>query len=167
MSVATKEGVKNVKKDKEAIIHEKLVENYNKYYRIAFGYVHSEEDAMDIVQEGAYKAIFHAEKLKKTEYADTWICRIMMNEAIEFLRKNRRDYVELELCETGKEESYEDVDLKKAIDALPVKEKTVVQMRYFEEMSLEQIARMLNENLSTVKSRLYRALAKLKLSLEV
>lgn len=164
--VATKEGVDGVKKEKEKIIDELLLKNYEKYYRIAFSYVHNEADALDIVQEGAYKAIFHSEKLRKPEYADTWICRIIMNESVEYLRKNRANHVELEKCETGKEETYEDIDLRQAIDRLSDQERTVVVLRFFEDMSLEQIARAANENLSTVKSRLYRALGKLKLSLE-
>lgn len=155
-----------MKKDKETLIHEILIENYDKYYRIAFGYVRNEEDALDIVQEGAYKAIFHAEKLKQPEYADTWICRIMMNEAVEFLRKNDKTYAEIDNCEMGKEEVYENIDLKNAIDALSQNERAVVQLRYFEDMSLQQVAQVVGENLSTVKSRLYRALSKLKISLE-
>lgn len=155
-----------MKKDTEILVHEILLENYDKYYRIAFGYVHNEEDALDIVQEGAYKAIFYAEKLKQPEYADTWICRIMMNEAVEFLRKNDRNYVEFDTCEMGKSESYENIDLRNAIDALSQNERAVVQLRYFEEMSLQQVAQVVGENLSTVKSRLYRALSKLRISLE-
>ena len=43
--------------DKEALIHECLVQNYEKYYRMAYSYVFREQDAMDIVQEAAYRAI--------------------------------------------------------------------------------------------------------------
>lgn len=164
--VAAKKGENGVKKDNETIINEKLLENYQKYYRLAFGYVHNEADALDIVQEGAYKAIFHSDKLKQPQYADTWICRIMMNEAIEFMRKNRADTVEYSNCEAGMEETYEDVDLKNAIDGLSAAEKSIVMLRYFEGMTLEETARAAGENISTVKSRLYRALGKLKLSLE-
>lgn len=156
-----------MKKVNEEVIHEMLLEHYDKYYRIAYGYVHNEPDALDIVQEGAYKAIFHSRKLKKPEYADTWICRIIMNEAIAFLRKNRRCQVGLEKCEMGTEQQYEDIDLRNAIEGLSPAEKTVVMLRYFEGMSLEQVAQTAGENLNTVKSRLYRALDKLKLSLDV
>lgn len=155
-----------MKKEKEKIIAELLLKNYEKYYRIAFSYVHNEADALDIVQEGAYKAILHSEKLRKPEYADTWICRIIMNESVEYLRKNRANHVELEKYEAGKEETYEDIDLRKAIDRLSDQERTVVVLRFFEDMSLEQIAHAANENLNTVKSRLYRALGKLKIALE-
>ena len=71
--------------DKEALVHKCLTEHYEKYYRIAYSYTFQEQDAMDIVQEGAYRAILKSDSLKKPEYADTWICRIMMNEAVRFL----------------------------------------------------------------------------------
>lgn len=151
----------------EAVINELLLKNYDKYYRIAYGYVHNEADALDIVQESAYKAIYHSDKLKKTEFADTWICRIVINEAMEFFRKRSRDYVEMDISDTGKEEKYTDIDLQRAIDRLSPEEKKIVLLRYFEDMSLNQVAEIAGENLNTIKSRLYRALNKLKISLEV
>lgn len=155
-----------MEKDKELVINEYLIDNYDKYYRIAYNYVHNEQDALDIVQESAYKAIFHAKKLKEIKYADTWICRIVINESIELLRKTKR-YCEESLKEEriGNQAEYENVDLKSAMENLQTKDKTVVMLRYFEDMSLDQIAAVLGENLSTVKSRLYRALGKMKVNL--
>ena len=49
--------------DKEALIHECLVQNYEKYYRMAYSYVFREQDAMDIVQEAAYRAILKSDLL--------------------------------------------------------------------------------------------------------
>ena len=51
------------------------------------------------------------------------------------------------------------------MDALGLEDKLVVELRYFEDMKLEEIAEILNENLSTVKSRLYRSLKKLRVRL--
>ncbi len=82
------------RKDLEAAVHDRLVKNYDKYYRLAYSYVHNEVDALDIVQEGAYQAIFKSDSLKKEEYADTWIYRIMINEALQFLRKRKTEIVE-------------------------------------------------------------------------
>jgi RNA polymerase sigma-70 factor (ECF subfamily) len=152
--------------DKEAIIHQCLTEHYDKYYRIAYSYVFQEQDAMDIVQEGAYRAILKSHLLKQPEYADTWICRIMMNEAARYIKKNRGKTVNLEqIPEEGKLDQPEDVDLRRALDRLDEKERTIVVLRYFEEEKLETIARVLDLNLSTVKSRLYRAMDKLKADL--
>lgn len=53
----------------EKIIEDVLTENYGQFYRLAYGYVRNEEDALDIVQESAYKAIKEAEKLKNPAFA--------------------------------------------------------------------------------------------------
>ena len=153
-------------KDKETLIQDLLVGQYEKYYRMAYSYVHSESDAQDIVQEAAYKAIYHAKKLKDPDFADTWICRIVTNEAMNYIKKNKKTYVELEEVDVGREEVYEDVDLRAAIDRLSPKDKTIIVLRFFEDMSLEQIAEICDENVNTIKSRLYRTLKKLKIDLQ-
>jgi RNA polymerase sigma-70 factor (ECF subfamily) len=58
------------------------------------------------------------------------------------------------------------VDLHQALEQLEPIDKTVIILRYFEGMQLNQIAQTLDENLSTVKSRLYRSLKKLRVSME-
>lgn len=49
---------------------------------------------------------------------------------------------------------------------MPEKDKAVIELRYFEDMKLTDIASVLDENVNTVKSRLYRGLKKLKLELD-
>ncbi len=154
-------------KTKDAVISEILTTNYAMFYRIAFGYVHSEADALDIVQESAYKAIYHAGKLKKTEFARTWICRIVINEAISFLRKQKKEFAEPIDWDIPVQEAEDMTDLYKAVENLKPEERTIIILRYFEDMKLEEIAEVCGESLSTVKSRLYRTLKKLKLDLEV
>ena len=58
---------------REQVIEKILIENYCRYYNLALSYVHNEADALDIVQEGAYKAFLKAETLRDEEYASTWI----------------------------------------------------------------------------------------------
>ena len=149
----------------EELIHQNLVENYEKYYRLAYSYVHNEADAQDIVQEAAYKAIFKSSTLKSPEYAGTWIYRIIVNEALGFLRKKSRLQPEAEPETANHTDTYRDFDLEEAIENLEPLEKTIVVLRFFEDFKLEQIACITNENISTVKSRLYRALRKLRISL--
>lgn len=151
---------------REGRVEQLLLENYDRYYRLAFSYVHNAEDAGDIVQNGAYKAILNSSRLQKTEYASTWIYRIMLNEIFNFYREKKTVPLEEQLCETlTVEDTYEDFDLKRAIDGLSEEDKAVVELRYFEDMKLEEIAEILNENVSTVKSRLYRSLRKLRIKL--
>lgn len=154
-------------KTNDAVISEILTTDYAMFYRIAFSYVRSEADAQDIVQESAYKAIYHARKLKRPEYAKTWICRIVINEAVSFLRKRKKEQAEPMDREMAGRESEDMTDLRNALEKLPPEEKTVIILRYFEDMKLEEIAEVCEESLSTIKSRLYRTLKKLRLDLEV
>ena len=153
--------------EKEALVHECLVKNYEKYYRMAYSYVFCEQDAMDIVQEGAYRAILKSDLLKQPEYVDTWICKIVINEALRFLKKNKLASVDMEsLPEQGKEDEVEDIDLQRALEKLDNQERAIVVLRYFEEEKLENIGKTMNLNVNTVKSRLDRAMDKLKKYME-
>lgn len=153
--------------DKEALIHEQLIKNYEKYYRIAYSYTFQEQDAMDIVQEAAYRAILKSESLRNPEYADTWICRIIKNEAVRFLERYKGRTITMEeLPEEGSEDQIEDLDLKQALTRLNNEERTIVVLKYFEEEKLTTIAQIMDLNLNTVKSRLYRAVEKLKKYME-
>ncbi len=153
------------KAKKEQKIEQVLLENYNSYYRLAYSYVHNEADAGDIVQNGAYKAILHSDSLKQEEYAATWVYRIMLNEIFRFLKKDKTISMDEIQVEYGKEDSYENVDLRNALNAMPMEDKAVIELKYFEDLKLTEIAEVLGENVNTVKSRLYRGLKKLRLEL--
>ncbi len=62
------------------------------------------------------------------------------------------------------EDSYTDIDLTNAMETLSSEDKMVIQLRYYEDLKLEQIAEILQENVSTVKSRLYRSMKKLRIA---
>ena len=159
-----------MKNSRELLIEKLLIENYEKYYRLAFSYVHNEADAMDIVQEGAYKAMLKWESLEREDFAETWIYRIMLNEIFGMLRKRTRNEESMAdpdcLEEIPAETPVDSLSLRDALDQLQPKEKALVELRYFEDLKLEEIAGALDENLSTVKSRLYRTLRKLRIALE-
>lgn len=154
-----------MKSRKRKLVERILLLDYNKYYRMVVSCVKSREDALDIVQSGALKAIGNCASLKKEEYAGTWIYRIMMNEMYRFLGRSKESPMD-EVEERGAEDVYGDIDLRQAIGLLPLKDKVVIELRFFEDMTLEDIGEITGEPLSTVKSRLYRSLKKLRLNLE-
>ncbi len=147
------------------LIEQNLIENYNRYYRLAYSYVKNEYDAMDIVQEAACKAIYKSDTLKNPDYAGSWIYRILLNEAYNILRKKQKEDYQTQEMELYREDYYEDLDLLQAIHQLRQEEQTVIYLRYYEDRQLDEIAEITQEKLSTVKSRLYRAMQKLKMVL--
>ncbi|MCD7908781.1 MAG: sigma-70 family RNA polymerase sigma factor [Clostridium sp.] len=150
----------------ETEVERLLLENYETYYRLAYSYVRQEQDALDIVQEGAYKAIRDCKTVKNPDYLSTWVYRIMINAALDLIRKRKREELSDNLPEAVWEDSYRDMDLSDVLERLDERSRTVVILRYFEDMKLEDIARIVGDNLNTVKARLYRALKKLRLDLE-
>ena len=151
---------------KEALVRSILLENYQSYYRLALSYVHQEADAMDIVQEGAYKAMRKAGSLQEERFAGTWVYRIMINTAKDYVKKYRQDYEVLNENMIDTKAYDPDIDLREAVDKLPLQEKTLIILRFYEDKPLAEIAEILQENLNTVKSRLYRTLEKLRKELD-
>lgn len=147
---------------REELVRRTLLENYRSYYRLAFSFVHQEADAMDIVQEGAYRAMLKASSLRDESLAGTWVYRIMINTAKEYLRKYKREYEQLEEESAAAAAESIDLDLREAVERLPQQERILIILRYYEDKPLAEIADILQENLSTVKSRLYRTLEKLR-----
>ena len=143
-----------------------ILENQEKCYRLAYSYVHNEADALDVVQESACKAIIQCKKLKDTTKLLPWLCRIVVNTSLDLLRNQIKEQPAEELPEAAAEDKYEELDLKKALNRLEPENRTVIILRYFEDMKIEDIALVVDENVNTVKTRLYRSLKKLRIQLD-
>ncbi|MED3648328.1 sigma-70 family RNA polymerase sigma factor [Halalkalibacterium halodurans] len=69
---------------------EVLIKNeQEKLYKIAYSYVKNEQDALDIVQDAIIKGYKSFHKLKEKKYFSTWITRIVINSAIDHIRKSK------------------------------------------------------------------------------
>lgn len=144
-----------------------IEENQDKLYRIAFSYVKNEDLALDIVQESIEKALRNIKTLKHEEYVKTWFYRILINESLGYIRRNKNTI----LCqvENLKDDiewndniTIEGIDLYNNIGKLKEKLRTVIILRFFEDLKIEEIARITKTSPNTVKSRLYKGLEELK-----
>lgn len=145
-------------------IEEAVMESCDSMYRIAMTCTGSEADAVHIVRESAYKAIRDAAKVKNERYIDTWLCQILINMVMEYLNKNQRG-ISLEALfdvrERGQEDINPDVSMERMLEALSARERIVVILHFLENKRIEEIAVILNANISTVNALLYRSLKKL------
>lgn len=154
-------------KIKRKIIENYIIDNKERLYRIAYAYVRNKDDALDIFQDSALKALKSYGSLKNSDNIKTWYYRIITNTAIDFMRKNNK-FILIEnedLISECKYDNYENIDLKRALYLLSYEQRVVVTLRFFEDMKIQDIADITGENLSTVKSRLYKALKVLKINL--
>lgn len=146
-----------------------LVENQARFYRLAYSYLKDREEALDAVQTAVCRALEKQDSLHEPEALRTWFYRILVNICTDLLRQRKRvTFVPPDALDCG---SYEDPlpaddSLSRRVDALPPEIQTIVKLRFYEELSLKEISAVTGWNLSTVKTRLYTGLKKLRVSME-
>ena len=147
-----------------------ILENQNRFYRLAYSYVGDREAALDVVQNAILKGLEKCETLRSTDALKTWFYRIVVNESLQLLRDRKR---ELPSTDGGvfdrpyTEPAYDrEREVYEAVKKLPEPGRTVVVLHYYEELTLKQIAEITDANLNTVKYRLYSSLERLKKGLK-
>ncbi|MHA6261016.1 RNA polymerase sigma factor [Sporosarcina sp. CAU 1771] len=155
------------KTDKFKLLEDFIIEHREAHYRLAYSYVRNKENALDIVQDSILKALKSIDRLEEITYLKTWFYRIIVNTSIDFIRKHQRvtvmndDVLSAHFPQLADEMT--DMDLQEAIDKLPSKYKTLIILRFFEDLKIDEIAAITNQNINTVKTRLYSALKKLRI----
>ncbi len=155
--------------------------HYRRLYRIALAYLRQQDDALDVVQEAFVRVFQAAERWDPATEAAPWLSRITVNLAIDRWRRNRRradtftampegDHA-VAFADTGplpdggvlRRETGE--QLRSALERLPQRQRAVVVLRHYQDLSLQEIAETLDISLGTVKSSLHRALQRLRVGL--
>ncbi|EJL26780.1 sigma-70 family RNA polymerase sigma factor [Brevibacillus sp. BC25] len=143
-----------------------IEEQQDRLYRIAYYYVRQEMDAEDVVHETIYRALVGLPKLKQPQFFTTWLTRIVMNCAMTALNKRQRlvvddRYVD-ELQQVSVKEHDDRIDLLAAVDQLEPRQRQVIAFKYWQDMTIEEIANLLRMPSGTVKTILHRGLKALR-----
>jgi len=151
----------------KAALEQYLWQNRERFYRIAYSYVGNEAEALDVVSDAIVKALEKGDSLKDRNAMATWAYRILVHAATDSLRKNKRVVYldDVRQQDPGQPDVYLNLDLMAALRRLPDAQRIVVVLHFLEQMTLDETAAALGEHLSTVKSRLYKALKILRLDL--
>lgn len=143
-----------------------ILENQDRFYRLAYSYTRHQEDALDVVQSVVCKALEAYESIKNEDAVRTWFYRILLNECLAVIKKRKRILLTgdgLEQDEAYYEKGYEQEDeLEQELDRLETDIQEIIKLRFFEELSLKEISQITGLNLNTVKTKLYRGLKQLK-----
>lgn len=118
---------------KRTKVEKYIIDNKDSFYRIAYSYTKNEEDALDVVQEAMYKALYSVENIKEVNYIKTWFYKILVRTSIDFIRKNRKynNMTDIDLIdETGEYDKYTDLDLRRALEELPIEYKSIIILRF-------------------------------------
>lgn len=154
-------------------------------FHIAYKIVRNSEEAADLVQETFMKAFGSLASYRFEYRFSTWLYRIAANSAIDYLRKRKIEALSLDRPVETKDGTMEmqlpdwthnpefdfsrkqrRVSIDEAIDSLPDKYREVIVYRHKEDKSYEEIARILDIPVGTVKARIFRARELLKRKLK-
>lgn len=157
-----------------------LMEEYGRsLVRLAFTYVKQEQLAEDIVQDVFVKCFKHLDTFREESSYKTWLYKITINGCKDVLKSwtfkniiisNFAGFQILNSTEKSPEEKLLDYEennrISTMIVSLPIKMREVIIFYYYEDLTIEQIAALLNTNPNTVKSRLQRGKQQLRKKLE-
>lgn len=148
-------------------------------FRAAYLIVRDESEAQDVVQEAFVRAHRALDRFDRAMPFRPWLLRIVTNLAINSLRDARRrgamsERIALELRQRGDARSPEAAAERaeearrvwEAVGALAPDDQTLVYLRYFLDVSEQEAAAAIGRPVGTVKSRLHRALRRLRSVIE-
>ncbi|MDO4949250.1 MAG: RNA polymerase sigma factor [Bacteroidales bacterium] len=139
--------------------------------------VFNHDDADDIMQNTFVKAWTSIDKFRAESKLSTWLYRIAMNETLTFLSRQQQrrqvsiDEVDNNLLNTLESDYYFDGDelqyhFQQALQTLPPKQRQVFNLRYFDEMSYDNISSMLGTSVGALKASYHYAVIKIQKYLE-
>lgn len=157
---------RNAETDRVELLRELMEAHGNEVLRVVFGYVKDRHAAEDITQEVFVKVFDHLDSFRQESSYRTWIVRIAVNRAKDYLRAvSRRPICVEDLSfvegdgspERGLLRRHENNQLWNAVMNLPEMYREVVWLFYGRGMSLEEVADVTQVSVGSVKTRLYRA----------
>lgn len=155
--------VKKVQKgDSEAFIQ--LIQQYELIlYRTAKRLGLKDEDIADLLQETVMTAFEKINTLKKGQYFNTWICRILLNNCYRFMKKNKPlAAMDEAVLNNLSHEDFLSMELDDALNSLDDNHRIALTLYYVNGFTTKEISEFLHESEGTIKSRISRAKKQLK-----
>ena len=162
------------KEEKDFILEKVMIEYGNELVRLAFSYVKDTESAKDMVQNTFIKCYKNLDSFRFDAQIKTWLYRITINECKDYLKSWNYKMVQVKsfINETAKSilpstektviDKYNNEEIKDTIFSLPKVYREVIYLYYYDSLKTEEIAKVLDIPVNTVKTRLRRAKQRLE-----
>ncbi|MEK4041083.1 RNA polymerase sigma factor [Paenibacillus sp. FSL L8-0493] len=148
----------------EEVFFKRLYVEHRKMYTVAYSYLRTEADALEVVQEASCRAWMKRKKLKDEQSFTPWLIRITINCCMDELRRKKRVIPTEKLAEVATQEmkSNDRIDLERAMNRLKPKYRHVVLLKYYNDMTTIEIAKVLEKPEGTIKTWLREGLKQLR-----
>lgn len=135
-------------------------------FRLAWAILRNEADCEDAAQSAILKAYEHLPRLKDRDNFIPWLLRILQRECFNILKKRKGSLPLEEDQEPPVEDTHRDMDIVPLFSSLSPGERAAIVLYYYEDMSIRDIARLMDVREGTVKSWLSRGRSHLKVMME-
>jgi RNA polymerase sigma-70 factor (ECF subfamily) len=165
--LSTEERVTAAKRGDHEAFYQLVSANKQKLYSIAFAYLPDETDALEAIQEATCRAYVHLAKLKEPRYFQTWFTRILIRCCIDEQKRKRKMMPLTHLPEplAADLELDNKIRMEMAIGLLPPNLRHIIILKYYEDMTVSEIAHLLERPEGTVKTWLNKALKELRIAI--
>jgi RNA polymerase sigma-70 factor (ECF subfamily) len=145
-----------------------VLEHQDKVFRLCYSMLGDRAQAEDAAQEAFLRIWKSLDKFRGESSASTWIFAVTRNVCLTAIaRRNARNFAPMEEADrVQRDQPQPDFDIAKLVAQLPGNFRQVVMLFYMEERSYEEVARMLDMPVGTVKTHLHRARKQLAMMLE-
>lgn len=152
-------------------VQEIISKHSNMVYRLAYARTGNKADADDVYQEVFFRFFRSSPKIDDEAHMKAWLIRTTIHTSLNLFRSAWRRHVQalpehFDLSEPLPTQDCRLSALRSALQRLPQKQRVVIHLHYYENYSTDEIADLLVEKNSTVRSQLKRGRDKLKLLLE-
>jgi RNA polymerase sigma-70 factor (ECF subfamily) len=144
-----------------------LVKKYQRrIYYLALRYVKNEADAQDVAQRAFVQAFQRVRSLRRDASFRTWVYKIAVNLSINALRDSQRRSrpppLEIEPEAVSMTVAEDGANLRRALERLPPKQRMVVELRVFEDLSFKEVGRIVDSSEDSAKVNYHHALKRLR-----
>ena len=152
--------IKRALKHDDELFVQLIMSKKEKLIRIAFKYTLNDAIVEDVLSETIYQAYKNRKQCKQPEYFDTWLIRILINNCLKEIKQQSKNY---ELMIDIEDTKIQDIPLKTLVYSLNEPERTILVLYFFEKAIFKEISEVLNMPESTIKTKYYNILKKLRI----
>ncbi|MCK9861625.1 sigma-70 family RNA polymerase sigma factor [Paenibacillus sp. ATY16] len=155
-----------IKGDDDALIA-RIQMDQSRLYGIAYSYMRNETDALEAVQETTFRVWSKRRSLRDPKVFTTWVTRILIRVCLDERKKRlrerplRNEFLERD-AQTADEHGIDRLDMAVQLKKLPSKYRMVIVLKYYRDMTITEIAELLEKPDGTIRTWLHQALKRLR-----
>jgi len=165
VNVNLEQLVREAQKGDDQAFYQLILMHKERMYRVAYAFLRTEMDALEAIQEATCRAYLKLSAVKEPAYFTTWLTRILIHLCIDEQKRRKRwvlEETDRERIDAQADHTDERILLQAAMERLSPIQRNVIILKYFEDLTIREIASLLGHPEGTIKTWLHKALGALR-----